>query len=326
MLARSSEAVVRTAPSRGPACTMRRMTRTSATVEALRQHAIGLMLRHTPADGVQGCAVPGLQLIRASAPALPLPAVYEPGLVLVLQGRKQATLGAEVLHYDALHCLLVAMTLLPVGQVTEATPERPYLCLRLLSSPQALADLLIEAGPAAAGTEPNVEPARGLNLAPVSAELLDASLRLLRLLDAPQDVAVLAPMLRREIFYRVLTGPLGPRLRALAQEHSRGRRVGRAIELLQAQWDQPLRIDDLAAAAHMSPSSLHLHFKQLTALSPLQYQKQLRLQRARQLMLGEGLDAASAAHRVGYESPSQFSREYRRLFGAPPRSEVRLLA
>lgn len=297
-------------------------------MEPLRQQAIALLMRHAPADGVHASAVAGLQLIRASAPALPLPALYEPGLVLVLQGRKRATLGTEVLHYDPLHCLLVAMTLLPVGQVIEATPEQPYLCLRLSSSPQMLADLLIEMGPPAAEAgeaRAAAAPTRGLNLAPVSADLLDAALRLLRLLDAPQDVAVLAPMLCREMFYRVLTGPLGPRLRALAHEHSRGRRVGRAIELLQTHWDQPLRIDDLAAAAHMSPSSLHLHFKQLTALSPLQYQKQLRLQRARQLMLGEGLDAASAAHRVGYESPSQFSREYRRLFGAPPRAEVQRL-
>lgn len=305
---------------------MLRMTPTPDTMEALRQQAITQLLRHAPADGVHDCAVPGLQLIRASAPALPLPAVYEPGLVLVLQGRKRAVLGTKVLHYDPLHCLLVAMTLLPVGQVIEATPERPYLCLRLLSHPQTLADLMIEAGPATAGAEPADDTTPGLNLAPVSAELLDAALRLLRLLDAPQDISVLAPLLRREIFYRVLTGPLGPRLRTLAHEHSRGRRVGRAIELLQARWDQPLRIDDLAAAAHMSPSTLHLHFKQLTALSPLQYQKQLRLQRARQLMLAEGLDAASAAHRVGYESPSQFSREYRRLFGSPPRAEVRQFA
>jgi AraC-like DNA-binding protein len=298
------------------------MTTDPSSMEPLRQQAIALLMRHAPNDGLHGSAVEGLQLIRASAPALPLPALYEPGLVLVLQGRKRATLGTEVLHYDPLHCLLVAMTLLPVGQVIEATPERPYLCLRLRCSPQMLADLLIEMGPPAGAPGAAEAATRGLNLAPVSTELLDAALRLLRLLDAPQDVAVLAPMLCREVFYRVLTGPLGPRLRALAHEHSRGRRVGRAIELLQTHWDQPLRIDDLAAAAHMSPSSLHLHFKQLTALSPLQYQKQLRLQRARQLMLSEGLDAASAAHRVGYESPSQFSREYRRLFGAPPRTDV----
>lgn len=306
---------------------MVRMTPATLPIDRLRELALAQVLRHAPTDGVHGCAVPGLQLIRASTPALPLPAVYEPGLVLVLQGRKRASLGAEVLHYDPLHCLLVAMTLLPVGQVIEATPDRPYLCLRLLSSPQALADLLIEAGPAANPAPGSADLApdgtRGLNLAPVNDDLLDAAWRLLRLLDAPQDVAVLAPLLRREIFYRVLTGPLGARLRALAHEHSRSRRVARAIEMLQQHWDQPLRVDDLAAAAHMSVSSLHLHFKQLTALSPLQYQKQLRLQRARQMMLAEGLDAASAAHRVGYESPSQFSREYRRLFGAPPRAELR---
>ena len=305
---------------------MLRMTTDATSIEAVRQQAIALLMRHAPADGVHVCDVPGLQLIRASAPAQPLPAVYEPGLVLVLQGRKTATLGTEVLQYDPLHCLLVAMTLLPVGQVTQATVTQPYLCLRLHCSPQTLAELLIETGSAAAGAGAATYPTRGLNLAPVSAELLDASLRLLRLLDARQDVPVLAPMLRREIFYRVLTGPLGPRLRSLALEHSRGRRVGRALELLQERWDQPLRIDELAAAAHMSPSTLHLHFKQLTAQSPLQYQKQLRLQRARQMMLSEGLDAASAAHKVGYESPSLFSREYRRLFGAPPRTEVQQLA
>jgi AraC-like DNA-binding protein len=162
----------------------------------------------------------------------------------------------------------------------------------------------------------------GLNLSRVDVPLMEAALRLLRLLDAPQDAPVLAPLVQREIFYRVLTGPLGPRLRALATGDSQALRVARAIELLKQRFDQPLRVDELAAAAHMSPSSLHLHFKQLTTQSPLQYQKQLRLQQARRLMLGEGLDAASAAYRVGYESPSQFSREYRRLFGAPPRAEI----
>jgi len=289
-------------------------------LEALRQDALAIALRHTPADGLHDGPVPGLQLIRASQPALPLPALYEPGLVLVLQGRKQATLGAEVLHYDPLHCLLVAMTLLPVGQITEASPARPYVCLRLHSSPADLAALLLDTGPPQA-TAP-AGPARALNLAPVSAPLMDAALRLLQLLDAPHDVPVLAPLLQRELFYRVLTGPLGPRLRALAQADSQARRIGRAIELLRQRYDQPLRVDELAAAAHMSASTLHLHFKQLTALSPLQYQKQLRLQHARRLMLGQGLDAAAAAHQVGYESPSQFSREYRRLFGSPPKAEV----
>ena len=298
------------------------MSAPSPRSDALREDALAIALRHAPSDGVHVGQVPGLQLIRASQPAQPLPAVYEPGLVLVLQGRKQATLGAEVLHYDPLNCLLVGMTLLPVGQITEASAERPYLCLRLLSSPTDLAALLLEAGPSAAQPPSQGEPPRALNLAPVSEPLLDAAVRLLRLLDEPQDVPVLAPLLQREVFYRVLTGPLGPRLWALAQSDSQTRRIARAIELLRQRYDQPLRVDDLAAVAHMSATTLHLRFKQLTAMSPLQYQKHLRLHQARRLMLAEGLDAARAALHVGYESPSQFSREYRRLFGSPPRADV----
>lgn len=298
------------------------MPESPTRLEALRQDALAIALRHAPSDGLHDGRVPGLQLIRASMPAQPLPAVYEPGLVLVLQGRKQATLGADVLHYDPLHCLLVSMTLLPVGQITEASVDQPYLCLRLQSSPTDLAALLLEAGPSAAPTDAEDGPTRALNLAPVSTPLLDATVRLLRLLDEPQDVPVLAPLLQRELFYRVLTGPLGPRLRALAQSDSQTRRIARAIELLRQRYDQPLRVDELAAVAHMSASTLHLHFKQLTALSPLQYQKHLRLHHARRLMLAEGMDAARAAVEVGYESPSQFSREYRRLFGSPPRADV----
>lgn len=292
----------------------------SAELEALRQQAITLALHHARGDGVHDTGVPGLQLIRASSPALPLPALYEPGLVLVLQGRKRATLGAQQLQYDPLHCLLVSVALLPLGQVTEASPAKPYLCLRLASSPQALAELLLQTAAPVEGSE--AAASIGLNLAPVSPALMDAALRLLRLLDAPQDVPVLGPLLHREIFYRVLNGPLGPRLRHLASADSHARRIAQAIDLLRQRWDQPLRVDELARAAHMSASTLHLHFKQLTRLSPLQYQKQLRLQRARQLMLTEGLSARHAAHRVGYESASQFSREYLRLFGAPPGSEL----
>lgn len=291
-------------------------------LDRLRGEALGLALRHAPSDGLHASAVPGLQLIRASVPAQRLPAIYEPGLVLVLQGRKQATLGREVLSYDPLHCLLVSMTLQPQGQIIDASPAQPYLCLRLNSDAATLAALVLEVGPAASPTARGTPPMGGLHLCPVGPPLMEAAVRLLRLLDAPQDVPVLAPLVQREVFYRVLTGPLGPRLRALATGDSMALRVARAIELLKQRFDQPLRVDELAEVARMSPSSLHLHFKQLTTQSPLQYQKQLRLQQARRLMLGEGLDAATAAYRVGYESPSQFSREYRRLFGASPRAEM----
>ncbi|MGM9485440.1 AraC family transcriptional regulator [Roseateles sp. NT4] len=289
---------------------------TDDELQALRERTIAAALARAPGDGLHATALPWLRLIRASAPALPVPAVYEPGLVLVLQGRKKAQLGDRVVHYDAMQCLVVPMTMLPRGQVLEASPARPYVCLRLSCETQALAELLLDGE-----TRPDKGDA-GLHVAPVTAPLLDAALRLLQLLHSPQDLKTLAPLVQREILYRVLTGPLGPRLRNLVQGDGVARRLNRVIEQLTLRFAEPLSIDELAALAHMSPSTLHLRFKQLTALSPLQFQKTLRLQQARRLMLGDGLDAASAAHRVGYESPSQFSREYRRLFGAPPREDI----
>lgn len=290
-----------------------------AELQALRERTIAAALAWAPADGLHATALPWLRVIRASAPAQPVPAVYEPGLVLVLQGRKKAQLGERIVHYDAMQCLVVPMTMLPRGQVLEASPALPYVCLRLSCETQALAELLLD------GDARPDEGDAGLQVAPVTAPLLDAALRLLQLLDSPQDLKTLAPLVQREILYRVLTGPLGPRLRTLAQGDGVARRLNRVIEQLTRRFAEPLSIDELAALAHMSPSTLHLRFKQLTALSPLQFQKTLRLQQARRLMLGDGLDAASAAHRVGYESPSQFSREYRRLFGAPPREDISLL-
>ncbi|TMG96906.1 MAG: AraC family transcriptional regulator [Betaproteobacteria bacterium] len=281
---------------------------------------IDLVKAFAPGDGLHETAIRPLQLIRASAPAQRLPAVYEPGVCVVVQGRKHAMLGSDLLVYDPLHYLVISVTMLPQGQIIEASPDKPYLCVRLNVDPRELSSLLLEAGPA----EPAAvaDSGRGLRVARVSEPLLDAVLRLLRLLRTPQDAPVLAPLAVREIYYRVLTGELGSRLRALAVADSQLHRISRAIDLLKRRYAEPLRIDEVAEAAHMSASSLHHHFKQVTSMSPLQYQKQLRLHQARRLMLGDGLDAAAAGHRVGYESPSQFSREYRRLFGAPPRAEI----
>lgn len=280
---------------------------------------IELVREFAPADGVHATPIAGLQLLRLAQPGAPLPALYEPGLVLVVQGRKVATLGTQRLVYDPLHCLVVGVTMLPVAQVIEASPERPYLCMRLQVDAREIGALVLES----AGARPAAAPVSGLQVARTSPELLDAALRLLRLLKTPQDAAVLAPLIQREIFYRVLTGELGARLRELSVTDSHAQRIARAIDLLKHRFTESLRVEDVAQAAAMSPSTFHQHFKQLTAMSPLQYQKQPRLHHARQLMLGQGLDAAVAGHRVGYESPSQFSREYRRLFGAPPRAEVR---
>jgi AraC-like DNA-binding protein len=287
--------------------------------EALREEMVALAAACAPTDGTHATAVPGFSVIRASAPGQPLPAVYEPGLVFVVQGRKQAMFGGQTLVYDPLHYLLVSVTVLPLGQILQATPDRPYLCLRLNLDAAQLTDLLLQAQPEGGPPGP---AAPGLKLARVSLPLADAVLRLLRLLREPRDIAVLAPLALREIYWRVLGGELGAQLRELAVADSHSQRIARAVELLKGRFAEPLRVEDLARTAHMSASTLHQHFKQVTSMSPLQYQKHLRLHHARRMMLADGLDAAAAAHRVGYESPSQFSREYRRLFGAPPKAEI----
>ncbi|TYT24938.1 AraC family transcriptional regulator [Luteimonas viscosa] len=287
--------------------------------EAQRAELADRIVRNAPHDGVHACAVPGLSLIRADTPSQPLACVYQPSLCVVVQGRKQAMVGEELYRYDPLHYLVVSMTLPAVGQVVEASPGRPYLCLRIDIDVAVVAELSAQLAPARPVAP---DDGRALYLARTDASLLDAMLRLVRLLDAPGEAAVLAPLALREIHYRVLAGELGSRLRALCHADGAAQRVARAIELLKARYTEHLRIEQIAEVAHMSPSTLHQRFKAATAMTPLQFQKQLRLQQARQLMLMEGVEAAAAAHRVGYESASQFSREYRRLFGAPPRREV----
>jgi AraC-like DNA-binding protein len=270
-------------------------------------------------DGTHATAIPQLQLSRASGPSPCMAVVYEPAIAIVAQGRKQALLNGERYVYDALHYLVVSVSLPVMGQIIEATPERPYLSLRINVDPREISALILDTDPQPA---PGSGVDRGLFLARSSESLLDATLRLMRLLDSPQDVPVLAPLALREILYRVLIGELGHRLRELATSDSRTGRIAQVIRLLRERYREPLRIDQLADAAHMSASALHHHFKAVTAISPLQYQKQLRLHEARRLMLALGIEASDAAHRVGYESPSQFSREYKRLFGAPPRQEI----
>jgi AraC-like DNA-binding protein len=281
---------------------------------------IRLVLHHAGSNGLHETAIAPLHLLRASAPALPLPAIYEPSLLVAVQGSKQALLAGQSFRYDPLHCLLVTVTMPIVGQIIEASAERPYLCIRLNLHLPDIAALVLDAD--ASPLQAQARLPRGLQVSRITDALLDAVLRLMHLLSTPHDVPVLAPLVLREIHYRVLSGDLGTHLRQLVAAQSHGQRIARAIDLLKRRYAEPLSIDEVADAAHMSPSSLHQHFKSVTALSPLQFQKQLRLHQARRLMLTEGLDAASAGHRVGYESPSQFSREYRRLFGAPPRAEI----
>lgn len=271
-------------------------------------------------DGVHELPIPRVRLFRASMPTEPLHALHEPSICLVVQGKKQVRIGAQTLIYDSGRFLAASVDVPVVGHVIEATKEAPYLCFKLAIDRAMLAALALEMGPAEAE-----EIAPGVALSPMTPELLDAASRLLRLADTPRDIAMLAPLAERELLYRLLAGEYGARLRQLAYGDSRLSQVNRAIGWIKQNYREALSIDMLASEARMSSSALHVHFKQVTSLSPLQYQKQMRLQEARRLIFAGSMDAAGAAHEVGYESPSQFSREYRRLFGAPPVQDVQRL-
>ncbi len=285
-----------------------------------------LLGRLTETDGNHQTAVPELTLHRLSAPMPPVHGVLKPTFCITAQGGKLAMLGEETYLHDPARYLLLSVDMPLTVQIVEASPEDPYLGFCLDIDPRQISALLLEMEEAkeeAPSQRPlGTTPARGFSLSRTDAALLDAVVRLLRLLDTPQDVPMLAPPAVREIFYRLLSGEQGERLRQIAVRNSLTERVARATEWIKRHYAEPLSIETIAQEVCMSASGLHHHFKAVTALSPLQYQKRLRLQEARRLMLSEALDAATAGYRVGYQSPSQFSREYRRLFGVPPRQDL----
>ncbi|MDF3931708.1 AraC family transcriptional regulator [Pseudomonas citronellolis] len=287
------------------------------SIAASRQELADIIDRHcNRAAGIHETAIDSLSLARLEQPSEGrMPTLYRPALCVIAQGSKEIRVGPEIYRYDELNLLVVSVTLPVCGQVVEASADKPYLSLRLDIDPGELTRLIADAGLAGAAPRP---AGRGIYLQRLDSTVLDALLRLMRLLDSPRDIPMLAPLFVREILYRLLRGPQGHLLHDLAMTDSQTHRVTRAIEWLNRNFDKALRIDDLAREVNLSASTLHHRFKEVTALSPLQYQKQLRLQEARRLMLSEGLEVAVAGHRVGYESPSQFSREYSRLFGAPP--------
>jgi len=281
-----------------------------------------LIAQSTATDGIMQTAIPRLSLIRASSVTAPIHALHQPAVCILAQGRKQVMLGDRVYTYDTSHHLVVTVDLPVVGQIIEATADKPYLCARLDLDPAILADLMLAMG--IRGKTGQTERL-GLALSPTGPELVDAVLRLLRLLKSPNDIAVLAPLAEREILYRLLLGEQSALLRQIAIGESSAQQVNRAIGWIKQNFTKPFSIETVATEARMSASSLHEHFKDVTGLSPLQYQKQLRLQEARRLIFSQSLDAAVAGHSVGYDSPSQFSREYSRLFGAPPVKDVQRL-
>jgi AraC-like DNA-binding protein len=265
-------------------------------------------------------AIPGVTLARRTAPTPFCRCVYHAGLVVVAQGRKEVRFGRSSFVYDSSRYLLTAVDLPTTSRVIEATEQRPCLVLSLGLDMSMVRELLTREEIHVAETAPD-RPA--MCTGTITEQILSACCRLLDLLESPLDIPFLSGLIQREIIYRVLRGPEGSRLRAIATVGEQSHRAAKAIAWITANYAKTLRVEDLAELASMGRSTLHHHFRVLTSMSPLQYQKQLRLQAARGLMLANGLDAASAAFEVGYESATQFSREYSRFFGQPPIRDIR---
>jgi len=280
---------------------------------------VDIVGRRVRDDGIHGTPIPGVSLIRSGTPTMPMPVVYEPTLCLVAQGRKRVMLGTTAYVYDPARYLIASVDLPVTGSVIEASASAPYLCLMLDLDMTELSELALRHP---APSENDGAPSAGLALNATTPELLDAAVRLAALLDRPRDIEALAPLVVREILYRLLTGPGNGIVRQMATADSRLNQIARAIAWLREHYSETCRIDEIADIAGMSRSTFHAHFKAVTSMSPLEFRSQLRLQEARRLMVAEAMDAAGAGYRVGYESPSQFSRDYARMFGMPPAKDA----
>lgn len=303
-----------------PAPTMTASMPSPAATPGLARLA-ALLAANAPHDGSFATCVPGLHAVRASRPSEELVhGLHRPALCIVAQGAKTVMLGEETYDYDPSRMLIFSLDLPIAAMIRQASPAAPYLSFRLDFDQERLAGLVLKAYPEGV---PSLRERRAVYVAQASEAIVDAAARLLALADQPEDAELLAPLVQDEIVLRLLRGPFGARLAQLGCVEST--RVGKVVAWIRANYDQPMRIDEMADLAHMSPSSLHGHFKSLTSMSPLQFQKTLRLQEARRLMLSTGMDANRACQRVGYVSASQFSREYARHFGsAPTRDMMRL--
>jgi AraC-like DNA-binding protein len=274
---------------------------------------------HGGGEGVFATAIDGLVLMRKTDSLLPSHGIYRPCLCVVVQGAKQVTLGDKSLHYDELQCLIISIDLPAIGRVTRASAAEPYLAIALEFDVQVMREVMEE-------LDSPPQPTDGVGAAifvdTMVPPLTDCMLRLMRMLETPQATPVLYPAIMREICFWLLTGANGGEVCKLALPNSHTRRIADAIRLLRDNFARPVRVEELAEVARMSVSSFHQHFKTLTSMTPLQYQKQLRLLEARRLMTADGANVSSAAYRVGYESASQFSREYSRMFGAAPKRDA----
>lgn len=291
---------------------------TEKIIQAHREELIARMMRAVPEDGTLE-PFPGFRFSRLSKPIESVHSVYKPSFCFVVQGRKKALLGEEVFQYDPGNYLIFTVDLPVIFQIEEASAENPYLGFVIHLDPAQVAEVLMESG---IESKKSDDATKAIDVSRVDLHLLDAVVRLVRLLENPGDYKVLAPLVTKEIIYRLLTGGQGARLGHLLASAGDTRRISKAIGHLREHFDEPLKIENIAREIGMSVSGFHHHFKSVTAMSPLQFQKQIRLQEARRLMLGENIDAANAGFRVGYEDPAYFSRDYKKLFGAPPQRDI----
>ncbi len=272
--------------------------------------------------GDYATAITGLGFFRREHPAPPIVCMVEPSIILVARGEKQLWVGGEGYPYDTSRFLITSLDLPANSEVLAASPEQPCLGLTLKLDLRMLAELIAQSD---LPPTRDRSVAKGVGIGSVTPAMLASFERLLALLDEPESIAVLAPLIQREIHYRLLQSDQASRLRQITSVDGQGYRIAKAIDWLKLNYASALRVDDLAARVQMSTPTFHHHFRQLTAMSPLQYQKWLRLNEARRLMLNEHQDVSSAAFKVGYESPSQFSREYSRFFGVPPKRDISVM-
>lgn len=287
-------------------------------MEINREEMVARMSRLFPKDGILE-AFPGFFVGRLSKAGEARHVIYQPAFCFIVQGGKRLLAGEEAFRYDPGHYLLFTVDMPVVFHIEDASEEKPYFGFTLNLDPKLVAEVLMEFG---IEIKKGASQVKGINVSPVDADLVDAALRLIRLIDTSRGGTALVPLITREIVYRLLMKGEGARLSYLLASEGDTRRISRAIKQLRENFDEPLKIENIARELGMSVSGFHHHFKSVTAMSPLQYQKQVRLQEARRLMLGEALDVASAGLRVGYDDPAYFSREYKKMFGAPPQRDI----
>lgn len=291
----------------------------SRRTDVVYQKLAQIIEQHTEGNEDRPTPIPNLLFFRREQPMPPSICLVEPSIVLVMQGEKKMWVGEEGYLYDTDHFLITSLDIPANSEVVTASPEKPCVGLVLKLDLKTLAELISQ------GSLPTPDKSvddGGVGLGTVTPQIIEPFSRLLELLDEPDSIPVLAPLIQREIHYRLLLSDQAARLWQIVSVGSQSQRVAKAIDWLKMNYSKPLRVEELASRVQMSASSLHHHFRKLTAMSPLQYQKWMRLNEAKRLMLNEDMDATSAAFRVGYESPSQFSREYSRLFGLPPKRDI----